>query len=94
MGLLPGIDFWGHLGGAVGGAVMGARIGIYCVGCCWVLMLLGLVGGTMNLVWMGLATAFMVLEKLPDIGRWLTWPAGVLLVAAGLYVLLSSIFSF
>jgi hypothetical protein len=36
----------------------------------------------------------MVLEKLPDIGRWLTRPAGVLLVAAGLYVLLSSIVSF
>jgi predicted metal-binding membrane protein len=62
--------------------------------CCWALMALGFVGGTMNLVWMGLATAFMVLEKLPDIGRWLTRPAGVLLVAAGLYVLLSSIVSF
>jgi predicted metal-binding membrane protein len=73
---------------------MGVRLGVVCMACCWALMALGFVGGTMNLVWMGLATAFMVLEKLPDIGRWLTRPAGVLLVAAGLHVLLSSIVSF
>jgi len=53
--------------------------------CCWALMALGFIGGTMNLVWMGLATAFMVLEKLPDIGRWLTRPAGFVLFAGGAY---------
>jgi len=59
---------------------MGARLGIWCVGCCWLLMLLGLVGGAMNLLWMGAATLFMVLEKLPEIGRYLTRPLGVALV--------------
>jgi predicted metal-binding membrane protein len=73
---------------------MGLRLGVVCMACCWALMALGFVGGTMNLVWMGAATAFMVLEKLPDIGRWLTRPAGVLLIAAGLFVLLRSTFSF
>lgn len=66
---------------------MGLRLGAVCLACCWALMLLGFVGGTMNLAWMGLATAFMVLEKLPDIGRWLTRPAGVVLIAGSGYAL-------
>jgi predicted metal-binding membrane protein len=37
-----------------------------------------------NLLWMGLATLLMVVEKLPEAGRWLTRPLGwVLLAAAG-----------
>ena len=59
---------------------MGARLGLWCVGCCWLLMLLGLIGGAMNLLWMGAATLFMVLEKLPEIGRYLTKPLGAALV--------------
>jgi predicted metal-binding membrane protein len=59
---------------------MGARLGVWCVGCCWLLMLLGLIGGAMNLMWMGAATLFMVLEKLPEIGRYLTRPLGAALV--------------
>ena len=37
----------------------------------------------MNLVWMGLATLFMVLEKLPQLGHPLTRPAGFALIGAG-----------
>lgn len=61
---------------------MGARLGVWCVGCCWLLMLLGLIGGAMNLLWMGAATLFMVLEKLPEIGRYLTKPLGAALFLA------------
>jgi predicted metal-binding membrane protein len=61
---------------------MGAELGIVCLGCCWALMALAFVGGTMNLLWMGAATLFMAMEKLPDIGRPLTRPAGALLLAA------------
>jgi predicted metal-binding membrane protein len=63
-------------------AVMGARLGLWCVGCCWLLMLLGLIGGAMNLLWMGAATLFMVLEKLPELGRHLTRPLGAALLFA------------
>jgi len=49
-------------------------------------MLLGFVGGTMNLVWMGIATVFMVMEKLPDLGRYVTRPAGWILVGSGILV--------
>ncbi|MEO0914961.1 MAG: DUF2182 domain-containing protein, partial [Pseudomonadota bacterium] len=74
----PMVHFLAHWrGGFGGGAFMGARIGIYCVACCWAIMSLGFVGGAMNLLWMGIATLLMTLEKLPDIGRWLTRPLGV-----------------
>ncbi|WP_417607379.1 DUF2182 domain-containing protein [Primorskyibacter flagellatus] len=64
----------------------GLRLGLDCVGCCWALMLLGFVGGTMNLAFMGLAMVLMTLEKLPDLGRYLTKPLGVALIAAGLAI--------
>jgi predicted metal-binding membrane protein len=63
--------------------IMGAELGLICFGCCWALMALAFVGGTMSLVWMGLATLFMVLEKLPQLGRPLTRPAGFALIGAG-----------
>jgi predicted metal-binding membrane protein len=63
---------------------MGLRLGIVCVGCCWALMLLAFVGGTMNLAFMGLATVVMILEKLPDVGRLLTRPLAAVLIVAGL----------
>lgn len=62
----------------------GLRLGLDCVGCCWALMLLAFIGGTMNLWFMGLAMLLMTLEKLPDIGRWLTKPLGAILIVSGL----------
>ena len=74
--------------GARGAWGMGLELGLLCLGCCWAIMALGFVGGVMNLAWMGLATLFMVLEKLPQIGRVLTRPAGGVLVAAGIWLLI------
>jgi len=66
----------------------GLRLGAVCLGCCWALMLLAFAGGVMNLAFMGLATGLMVLEKLPQIGRWLTRPLGAaLLLGAALIAL-------
>lgn len=80
--------FLGHWKpGTIGGIRMGLALGAYCVGCCWGFMALGFVGGVMSLLWMGLATLFMVLEKLPQIGHRLMRPAGVALIAGGLAVL-------
>src|SRR6056297_3418993 len=59
----------------------GLRLGAVCLGCCWALMLLAFVGGVMNIAFMGLATVIMVIEKLPDLGRWLTRPLGYALLA-------------
>ena len=72
--------------GLAGGLRMGAGLGVFCVGCCWGFMLLGFVGGVMNLAWMGLATLFMVTEKLPQVGHYVTRPMGFALVIAGIAV--------
>jgi predicted metal-binding membrane protein len=61
---------------------IGFRLGVRCVGCCWVLMALSVVGGAMNPLWMGASTLFMTFEKLPDVGGYLTKPAAAILLAA------------
>ncbi len=70
---------------------MGGQLGVHCLGCCWALMLLGFVGGTMNLVWMGVATLFMIMEKLPEIGAYLTRPVGWILLGGGCFVALQAV---
>lgn len=72
--------------GFVGGILMGFRHGLWCVTCCWGLMVIGFVGGVMDLIWMGGATLMMTLEKLEPLGRFLTWPAGAALILWGLWL--------
>lgn len=69
----------------------GLRLGAVCLGCCWALMLLAFVGGVMNLAFMGVATVLMALEKLPEIGRWLTRPLGVALLGAAAVTLANGV---
>jgi predicted metal-binding membrane protein len=70
---------------------MGLRLGAVCLGCCWALMLLAFVGGVMNLAFMGLAMVIMVVEKLPDLGRYVTRPLGAGLLVASGFVLVTTI---
>ena len=87
----PMVQFLKHWRtGFVGGVKMGAHHGAYCVACCWGLMAIGFVGGIMDLWWMGGATILMTLEKLEDIGRWLTRPIGLALLLWGGYVALQT----
>jgi predicted metal-binding membrane protein len=72
--------------GASGAFRMGLGHGLDCVGCCWALMLLAFVGGSMDLAWMGLAMALMIAERLSCIGRRLSAPIGVLLLAGAIAV--------
>jgi predicted metal-binding membrane protein len=67
---------------------MGIRHGLYCVGCCWVLMLLLFVGGVMNLLWIAAITAFVLLEKLLPHGAKVGRLSGGLLILAGGLVML------
>lgn len=69
--------------GFLGGLRMGLALGVFCVLCCWGIMLLGFVGGVMNLLWMGVATVFMVLEKLPQVGGLVSKPMGIALILFG-----------
>jgi predicted metal-binding membrane protein len=56
-----------------GGALtLGLRHGAYCVGCCWVLMLLLFAAGVMNLLWVAVIAAFVLVEKVLPAGRWIS----------------------
>ena len=70
---------------------LGLRHGIYCVGCCWVLMALLFVGGVMNVLWIALLALLVLLEKLTPFGRWVARAAGVACVVAGAWMVLLSV---
>ena len=55
--------------GPAGGFRLGAGHGVFCVGCCWALMLVMFAAGVASLVWMGALTALMVVEKTGRSGR-------------------------
>jgi predicted metal-binding membrane protein len=59
---------------------LGWRHGVFCVGCCWALMLLMFLVGTGSVGWMLLLGAVMTVEKNLSWGRHLTAPLGVALV--------------
>ncbi len=69
--------------GRVGALRMGMAHGAYCVGCCWFIMALLFVGGVMNLIWIAVLTAFVLLEKLAPPGQAIRIGAGVTMVLAG-----------
>jgi predicted metal-binding membrane protein len=66
---------------------LGVRHGLYCVGCCWALMLLMFAASGVNLGWMLALAALMSVEKAVSWGRRVTTPAGVILALWGLGLL-------
>jgi predicted metal-binding membrane protein len=75
--------------GASGALRMGLHHGLYCVGCCWVLMALLFVGGVMNLLWIALLALFVLLEKLMPEGQLFSRLSAIVLAGAGVLVLLA-----
>lgn len=74
----------------IGGALrMGASHGVYCVGCCWMLMLLLFSVGVMNLMWIVLIAGFVLVERRAPLGARIGRIGGALLVAAGIGLLVS-----
>lgn len=70
--------------GRAGAFVMGFRHGLYCLGCCWVLMALLFVAGVMNLLWIAVLAIAVLMEKVVPRGDLVGRLAGVVLVAAGM----------
>ncbi len=68
---------------------LGSQQGLFCLGCCWALMLVMLSVGTMNLVWMAFLTLFTLLEKTGS-GTMITRIFGIVLLAWGLFLVLTS----
>ena len=69
--------------GYTGSFSMGVSIGLYCLGCCWALMTLAFVGGVMNLLLMAVMTLFMIFEKIPDYGKYISKPLSLILIGTG-----------
>lgn len=67
---------------------LGSRHGLYCLGCCWALMLVMFAVGMANLAWMLALTGVMVLEKTSQHRQWLVPVVGVVLLIWGVIVLL------
>ncbi len=72
--------------GAGGALRMGLRHGLYCLGCCWVLMALLFVSGVMNLMWIALIAGLVLFEKLAPRGDRLGRLGGLALAVAGLVI--------
>jgi predicted metal-binding membrane protein len=76
--------------GTRGAFRLGARHGVFCVGCCWALMLVTFAVGVANLAWMAALTALMVHEKTRPLGARAVPVTGVALLGAASIVLLYS----
>ncbi len=60
--------------------------GLFCVGCCWALMMLMFAVGTASLGWMLILALVMGVEKNAPWGRRISRPLGVVLLVAGFAV--------
>jgi predicted metal-binding membrane protein len=70
-----------------GAFVAGGRYGIYCLGSCWMLMLLLIALGTMQLAWMLALAVVIWLEKVTPFGDQLRRPTAAMLVVLGVVLL-------
>jgi len=75
--------------GRLGALRMGAEHGLFCVGCCWGLMLALFALGAMSLFWTAVAAAVIFAEKVLPQEKWTARVLAVALVALGALVALS-----
>ena len=71
-----------------GALALGARHGLYCLGCCWMLMAVLVAFGTMQLAWMAGLALLILVEKVTPIGEPVARVAGVAFAALGFLLLL------
>jgi predicted metal-binding membrane protein len=77
----PGPYLFAHYRrGAEAGFRLGFGHGLFCLGCCWALMLVMFAAGVAVLWWMAALTAVMVYEKTGRHGRALTPVVGIVLL--------------
>jgi predicted metal-binding membrane protein len=78
--------FHGWREGRYGALRMGLGHGLYCVGCCWGLMLILFALGVMSLLWMAVVAAIIFAEKTTSFGARLSQVFAVVFVLFGLWV--------
>ena len=75
--------FFAHWETAPGGVFgLGLKQGLFCLGCCWAMMLVMFAVGVMNVIWMAALAIVMTLEKIGS-GSRLTYGLGAALIAIG-----------
>ena len=83
--LLFVLRFWRP--GAAGAFRLGIAHGLFCVGCCWALMLLLFVGGVMNLAWIAFLGIVVFGEKVAPAGwQMQRWIAAFLILGAVVFL--------
>lgn len=75
----------------LGALRFGVEHGAYCLGCCWALMALLFVGGVMNVLWIAGIAILILLEKTVPAGQLIPRISGVLMAAAGLWLLVGAV---
>lgn len=73
--------------GKLGALNMGIKHGVFCAGCCWLLMALLFVAGVMNILWIAALSVLVLLEKTLARGMVLGRFTGAALVFWGLWLL-------
>jgi predicted metal-binding membrane protein len=76
--------------GTAGALRLGVVHGLYCLGCCWILMALLFVGGVMNLLWVALIAIYVLAEKLFPAGILIARLGGAAMIAFGVYLIASA----
>jgi len=86
----PGIYLIRHYRrGALNGLRLGFGHALYCVGCCWALMLVMFAAGVAHLAWMGVLATIMFVEKTTPAGNRIVAPVGAALGVLAVIALLA-----
>jgi predicted metal-binding membrane protein len=72
--------------GRIGAMRMGFRHSLYCIGCCWLFMLVLFISGSMSLLWMGGLSVAIFVEKLGVRTLLFSRAIGIILVGLGVFV--------
>ena len=75
--------------GASGAVAMGARLGLWCLGCCWALMASLFALGVMSITWMAIVAGIIAVEKALPWRRVATYGFAAGLLAVGLLLWVS-----
>ena len=78
----------GWRAGRLGAVRMGGEHGVWCVGCCFGLMLILFSLGVMSITWMAVVAGLIFAEKVLPFGGRLTRPLALAFVALGLWIAL------
>ena len=71
--------------------MLGVSHGVFCIGCCWALMLLMFAVGTGSVGWMLALGAIMAAEKNMRWGRFIGKPLGVALIAWSAWIVVQNV---